>query len=214
MFVFFLQSSNIQRTTAIQLFGFQFLQMCVPKKSGIVRARFYPSGFVIKPLQDLNACLVTYVLQFDLKGWVPTAVQNGITAQLPLVLCAVEQTLKGQEVVAPVLPTIDISALEEENPNASTNPASSTTGTTTYSPSSSPSNTSPSASPLLTSDGNPNLKLSTGAKGDLNEFLSQKSPRKLVSRLGKAHTSNEIESTKRDKSPKKKSPSALTESTQ
>ncbi len=50
-----------------------------PKKKGIVRARFNTSGFVISPLPS-NQSLVTFVLQFDLRGWVPQLVMDQITS--------------------------------------------------------------------------------------------------------------------------------------
>lgn len=181
------------------------------KKSGIVRARFHPSGFVIQPLQGSASCLVTYVLQFDLKGWVPTAVQNGITAQLPLVLCGIEQTLKGQDVVS--VPIIDISTLDvEETPGNNTgtvspNSLSTSTGSDGNSPSTSRSDDETNKFMMF-------IKRTPSPKQELNDFLAQKSPRKLVSKIGKRESQSsqnspetlERELPKKDRSPKKKNP--------
>jgi hypothetical protein len=63
----------------------------VPKKRGVVRALMSTSGFVITPLQRQS--LVTFVLQFDLKGWIPTALMNQVTATQPMILAHIEKEL-------------------------------------------------------------------------------------------------------------------------
>jgi len=64
----------------------------VPKKKGIVRANMGTSGFVITPLQSNS--LVTLVLQFDLKGWVPSGVINQVVASHVMLINCVENQLK------------------------------------------------------------------------------------------------------------------------
>lgn len=71
-----------------------------PKKKGLVRAKMGPSGFVISPLQSHS--LVTFVLQFDLKGWIPPHMVNLISSSQPMMLLScVEDELKK---VGPVNP--------------------------------------------------------------------------------------------------------------
>jgi len=60
----------------------------MPKRKGIVRAMMANSGFVISPLQ--NNSLVTFVLQFDLKGWIPSTIMNQMIATQPMILALIE----------------------------------------------------------------------------------------------------------------------------
>jgi hypothetical protein len=74
-----------------------------PKKKGIVRAKMGPSGFVISPLQ--NHSLVTFVLKFDLKGWIPPHMINLVSSSQPMMLLAcVEDELKKMEPITPSQP--------------------------------------------------------------------------------------------------------------
>ncbi len=56
----------------------------VPVPEGAVRATLHASGYVIRPLQDeLGTCEVTYVVQLDTGGPIPTAILNRIAEDLP-----------------------------------------------------------------------------------------------------------------------------------
>jgi len=73
----------------------------VPTVSGKVRAELLTSGFVIKPTK-INGyreigSLVTYVVQFDPKGWLPTFIANRIAEYQPLRIAKIRQLLPEQE---------------------------------------------------------------------------------------------------------------------
>jgi hypothetical protein len=70
----------------------------VPKKKGVVRAAMGTSGFVITPLKTTIplSCLVTFVVQFDLKGWIPPALMNSITSGQPMLLFFIGEELERQ----------------------------------------------------------------------------------------------------------------------
>eukprot|EP01114_Cavostelium_apophysatum_P020386 TRINITY_DN6816_c0_g1_i1.p1 TRINITY_DN6816_c0_g1~~TRINITY_DN6816_c0_g1_i1.p1 ORF type:complete len:525 (-),score=97.59 TRINITY_DN6816_c0_g1_i1:283-1749(-) len=60
----------------------------VPPVSGKVRAELHTSGFVIKPkispYSSNVSSLVTYIVQFDPKGWIPTFITNKVAEYQPL----------------------------------------------------------------------------------------------------------------------------------
>jgi len=85
----------------------------VSKKKGVVRATMGTSGFVISPLQ--NQSLVTFILQFDLKGWIPTNTINQITASFPLILDPIYKYLL-QSKASVVSPTPSTSQLKSTEP--------------------------------------------------------------------------------------------------
>eukprot|EP01097_Dermamoeba_algensis_P004801 TRINITY_DN3080_c0_g1_i1.p1 TRINITY_DN3080_c0_g1~~TRINITY_DN3080_c0_g1_i1.p1 ORF type:complete len:381 (+),score=75.91 TRINITY_DN3080_c0_g1_i1:76-1218(+) len=62
----------------------------LPGKSGVTRAQFTSSGFAIREDLGSRNCLVTFVLQFDLKGWVPASVMNAVAISQPMVLHQVD----------------------------------------------------------------------------------------------------------------------------
>jgi len=64
------------------------------KRKGVIRASMGTSGFVISPLQKNS--LVTFILQFDLKGWIPSNVMNQVTAAFPLILDPISKVLELQ----------------------------------------------------------------------------------------------------------------------
>eukprot|EP01118_Nematostelium_gracile_P006731 TRINITY_DN2171_c0_g1_i1.p1 TRINITY_DN2171_c0_g1~~TRINITY_DN2171_c0_g1_i1.p1 ORF type:complete len:252 (+),score=58.45 TRINITY_DN2171_c0_g1_i1:193-948(+) len=69
----------------------------VPRRRGIVRAKMSTSGFVITPLQRQS--LVTFVLQFDLKGWIPSNIINQITASQPMILSHIQNQIEPKSVL-------------------------------------------------------------------------------------------------------------------
>jgi hypothetical protein len=60
------------------------LQTLIPSPPGAVRATLHTSGYVVRPADDeLGTCEVTYVVQFDSGGPIPTALLNRISEDLP-----------------------------------------------------------------------------------------------------------------------------------
>lgn len=60
------------------------LQALVPCPSGALRATLHTSGYVVRPMdEERGTCEVTYVVQFDAGGPVPTALLNRISEDLP-----------------------------------------------------------------------------------------------------------------------------------
>eukprot|EP01089_Gocevia_fonbrunei_P018888 TRINITY_DN64_c0_g1_i1.p1 TRINITY_DN64_c0_g1~~TRINITY_DN64_c0_g1_i1.p1 ORF type:complete len:357 (-),score=101.81 TRINITY_DN64_c0_g1_i1:41-1111(-) len=59
----------------------------MPDKEGFVRGHLSPTGFVVKPLANAEdgtpRCEVTYIIQIDPSGWIPTWVVNLVNADQP-----------------------------------------------------------------------------------------------------------------------------------
>lgn len=64
----------------------------VGENKGFVRGEIDVSGYFIEPLSD-SSCRVTYVVQLDPKGWVPTAAVNLVAVKQPLVLARMKKHL-------------------------------------------------------------------------------------------------------------------------
>ncbi|KAL6070528.1 hypothetical protein QOT17_006798 [Balamuthia mandrillaris] len=65
-----------------------------PPVSSNVRADLLASGFIIRPLQDQEGkCHVTYLIQVDLKGWLPGWITNLVGEEAPLVLDRIQLTI-------------------------------------------------------------------------------------------------------------------------
>ncbi len=94
--VCFLQHIHKQKNGSVIVGWHSAKDPDVSKKKGIVRASMGTSGFVITPIKSCVplACLVTFVVQFDLKGWIPPAVMNSITAGQPMILFHIGEELK------------------------------------------------------------------------------------------------------------------------
>ena len=88
----------------------------MPKRKGIVRAMMANSGFVIVPLQ--TSSLVTFVLQFDLKGWLPSTLMNQMISNQPMILALIEDYIHAK--------ASGTSVNNENNNNTNTNLDSST----------------------------------------------------------------------------------------
>eukprot|EP01116_Phalansterium_solitarium_P012778 TRINITY_DN2935_c1_g1_i1.p1 TRINITY_DN2935_c1_g1~~TRINITY_DN2935_c1_g1_i1.p1 ORF type:complete len:406 (-),score=111.93 TRINITY_DN2935_c1_g1_i1:326-1543(-) len=69
----------------------------VPRKKGVVRATMGTSGFVIAPFSKSSKSLVTFVLQFDLNGWIPSILDQAFTASQPMLLLYVDAELKRRQ---------------------------------------------------------------------------------------------------------------------
>jgi len=82
------------------------------------------SGFVITPIKTCIplACLVTFVVQFDLKGWIPPAVMNSITSGQPMVLYHIAQQLKGVTGLTQSSDSIGSESNSSLSESSSTNP--------------------------------------------------------------------------------------------
>jgi hypothetical protein len=99
----------------------------VKPRKGVVRALVGPSGFMIQPLDvsvtgpDAEVCLITCVLQFDMKAWMPAAWTDGIATVQHFLLSAITDALAADRAAnakaAPAAPaaraTTDHSALRQ-----------------------------------------------------------------------------------------------------
>ena len=82
----------------------------VPEVNGIVRAEMLTSGFAIRPCVSNNGLMimedfdsstvkfdssfVTYVIQFDPKGWIPTFIANKVAEYQPLRISTIRNILQ------------------------------------------------------------------------------------------------------------------------
>jgi len=69
----------------------------IPETSAYVRGNLSASGFHIKPIEGANepTCLVTYILQVDLKGWLPTQVSEWVNVYQPLGIVGIRKLVTG-----------------------------------------------------------------------------------------------------------------------
>ncbi|KAL6042537.1 StAR-related lipid transfer protein 3 [Balamuthia mandrillaris] len=51
-----------------------------PPRQGFVRAFNHPCGVLIKPIPDTNKSIMHYIVQTDLKGWLPQRVVDGASS--------------------------------------------------------------------------------------------------------------------------------------
>jgi hypothetical protein len=75
--------------SSISIITFSFLSAA---ESGTVRAELILGGYVITPTSS-SETLVTYVVQSDLKGSLPTSVVNLVSGTQPLIVFAIKKTL-------------------------------------------------------------------------------------------------------------------------
>lgn len=65
----------------------------IPEMNGFVRAKLFASGFIIRPIRVPETkqmiSSVTYILQFDPKGWLPTFIANKLTEYHPLTIARI-----------------------------------------------------------------------------------------------------------------------------
>jgi len=79
----------------------------VPLISGKVRAELLNSGFIIKPIVQVNgvtkySCKVTYVVQFDPKGLIPSYIANKVAEYQPLRIAKIRSILKRMNATIPM----------------------------------------------------------------------------------------------------------------
>jgi len=65
----------------------------VPKVAGKVRAELRDCGYVIKPCGE--GSMLSYVIQLDMKGYVPLFFTNLIQTQHPLIISMMRRLLEG-----------------------------------------------------------------------------------------------------------------------
>ncbi|KAA3479503.1 Steroidogenic acute regulatory, mitochondrial [Gossypium australe] len=58
----------------------------LPKPNNAIRGLLVQSGWVVEKLDDLNSCLVTYVLQLDPAGWLPKCFVNRLNTKLVMII--------------------------------------------------------------------------------------------------------------------------------
>jgi hypothetical protein len=68
-----------------------------PVKDGYVRAKLKASGFVIKPLENDDdgtpRCMVTYLVQCQPMGWIPTMIVNTVNIEQGMVIHAIRNAI-------------------------------------------------------------------------------------------------------------------------
>jgi len=72
-------------------------QSDLKEQYGYVRGFLSASGFHIKPIEGAKepTCQVTYLLQVDLKGWIPTQVSDLVNQYQPLGILGIRKLLTG-----------------------------------------------------------------------------------------------------------------------
>ena len=63
-----------------------------PEQKGYVRGEVDVSGYYFEPQGD--KCVVTYVVQIDPKGWIPSVVVNSVASKQPLILAKLRDFLE------------------------------------------------------------------------------------------------------------------------
>jgi len=89
----------------------------VPLISGKVRAELLTSGFIIKPLVQVNgvtkySCKVTYVVQFDPKGLIPSFLANKVAEYQPLRIAKIRSIMKRMNANIPMEISLENSVKE------------------------------------------------------------------------------------------------------
>uniref|UniRef100_A0A6B2LKP8 START domain-containing protein n=1 Tax=Arcella intermedia TaxID=1963864 RepID=A0A6B2LKP8_9EUKA len=64
----------------------------LPETSDCVRGTLDASGFLVEPLSETE-CRLTYILQIDLKGWIPTYLSNMVNVYQPLCIIGIRKLL-------------------------------------------------------------------------------------------------------------------------
>ncbi|XP_022723814.1 stAR-related lipid transfer protein 5, partial [Durio zibethinus] len=58
----------------------------LPKQNNAIRGLLLQSGWVVEKLEDLNSCIVTYVVQLDPAGWLPKCFVNRLNTKLVMII--------------------------------------------------------------------------------------------------------------------------------
>ncbi|KAE8662933.1 hypothetical protein F3Y22_tig00113124pilonHSYRG00451 [Hibiscus syriacus] len=58
----------------------------LPKQNNAIRGLLVQSGWVVEKLEDLNSCVVTYVVQLDPAGWLPKFFMNRLNTKLVMII--------------------------------------------------------------------------------------------------------------------------------
>ncbi|GMI93930.1 hypothetical protein like AT5G49800 [Hibiscus trionum] len=58
----------------------------LPKQNNAIRGLLVQSGWVVEKLEDLNSCVVTYVVQLDPAGWLPKYFVNRLSTKLVMII--------------------------------------------------------------------------------------------------------------------------------
>lgn len=65
-----------------------------PPSPGYVRAELRASGFIIRPHVNSSCSSITYILQFNAKGWVPTALSSMVSEYQPLRIAKIRDIVR------------------------------------------------------------------------------------------------------------------------
>lgn len=76
--------SSAPDSEAFLLVAFSIDHPSCPPSPGFVRAELRSSGFIIRPLSNSSCSTVTYIIQFNAKGWLPTALSSMVSEYQPL----------------------------------------------------------------------------------------------------------------------------------
>ncbi|XVE89314.1 hypothetical protein DITRI_Ditri19aG0192500 [Diplodiscus trichospermus] len=58
----------------------------LPKQNNAIRGLLLQSGWVVEKLEDINSCIVTYVVQLDPAGWLPKCFVNRLNTKLVMII--------------------------------------------------------------------------------------------------------------------------------
>lgn len=78
------RSGDDSNGEAFLLAAFSIDHPSCPPSPGFVRADVRSSGFIIRPLVNSSCSSVTYIIQFNAKGWLPTALSSMVSEYQPL----------------------------------------------------------------------------------------------------------------------------------
>ncbi|KAJ7967908.1 PCTP-like protein [Quillaja saponaria] len=57
-----------------------------PKQNNAISGLLLQSGWVVEKLEDVHACMVTYVVQLDPAGWLPKCFVNRLNTKLVMII--------------------------------------------------------------------------------------------------------------------------------
>lgn len=78
------RSGDDTSSEAFLLAAFSIDHPSCPPTPGFIRADLRSSGFIIRPLPNSSCSSVTYIIQFNAKGWLPTALSSMVSEYQPL----------------------------------------------------------------------------------------------------------------------------------
>lgn len=58
----------------------------LPQQNNAIRGFLLQSGWVVEKLEDINSCIVTYVVQLDPAGWLPKWFVNRLNTKLVMII--------------------------------------------------------------------------------------------------------------------------------